>query len=438
MIKREEFAARRAKLMHQMGDNSVAIIPAGHELIRNGDVTYPFRQDSDFYYLTGFAEPEAVAVIIPNRKDGEYILFTRDKDPKMEIWTGYRAGTEGAISDHHADEAFSISSFSEKLIELIQGRDKIYYTLGTKPTFDKTLMQCVTNIRDQVRRGVQAPQDFVDLDSIVHEMRLIKSEAEVNLMRKAADISADAHIKAMQACRPELFEYQLDAVIMQTFIDNGALSTAYDSIVGSGENACVLHYTQKTAQCAAGDLVLIDAGCEYQYYAADITRTFPVDGRYTEPQRAVYEAVLAAQEAAIAATVPGCLWSELQDIMVRKISEGLIELGLLKGTLDDVINDKSYRQFYMHNGGHWLGIDVHDAGRYKLNGDWRALEAGMVLTVEPGIYIAPGNKNIDKKWWGIGVRIEDDVWVTEDGCEVLSAGVPKTIDAIEKIMADAA
>ena len=437
-ISKQEFARRRKTLMAQMEPDSIAIVPAARETIRNRDVDYPFRQDSDFYYLTGFDEPEAVLVLLPGRKHGQYILFCRDRDPAMELWNGYRAGPEGAVENFGADDAFPISDINDILPGLIEGRERMYYAMGKHQSFDRQVMEWVNIIRSRVRNGAHPPGEFLDLDHLLHDMRLFKSAAEIRVMKKAGKISAGAHVRAMQFCKPGVNEYQLEAEIQHEFGLNGARFSAYSSIVGSGKNGCILHYTENRDVIKDGDLVLIDAGCELEYYAADITRTFPANGKFSKAQKELYEVVLKAQLDAIKTIKPGSHWNEAHDVTVKVITKGLMDLGLLKGTLNKLIAKEAYKDFYMHRAGHWLGMDVHDVGDYKVGDEWRVLEEGMVMTVEPGIYVAPDNTKVAKKWRGIGIRIEDDVVVTKEGCEVLTADVPKTIEDIEALMAKAA
>ncbi len=434
-ISRAEFARRRRHLMSMMEKHSIAILPAATEVTRSRDTEYPFRQDSDFLYLTGFNEPDAVLVLLPGRKQGQVILFCRDRDPERELWDGRRAGPDGAVADFGVDDAFPIGDIDDILPGLIEGRQRIYHSMGHNDAFDRRVMSWVNQIRAQVRSGAMPPGDFTDLSFLLHEQRLIKSAQELRIMGKAGEISARAHVRAMQTCRPGRWEYQLESAILHEFADHGARYPAYNSIVGSGDNACILHYTENDAQMKDGDLVLIDAGCEYQGYAADITRTFPVNGRFSREQRAIYDLVLKAQRAAIRKVKPGGAWNQPHDATVKVITRGLIELGLLKGSERALIKSEAYREFYMHRAGHWLGIDVHDVGDYQVGGKWRQLEPGMVLTIEPGIYISPNNTRVPKKWRGIGVRIEDDVAVTKEGNRVLTAAVPKDADAIEALMA---
>lgn len=435
MIKQSEFAKRRKQFMQKMGASGIAILPSAPSANRNGDYDYPYRQNSDFYYLTGFEEPEAVAILIPKRKDGEFILFNRARDRETEIWEGVRAGQKGACTTFGADESFPFSELEKRLPELLVGRPEIYYSLGVDKIFDKTMLDAVNKVRGKIRSGYQSPLAFVDPIATIHEMRLIKSPAEIKLMRKAAQISVDGHLKAMQRCKPGMHEYQLEAELMYEFQRQGARFPAYTSIVGSGANSCILHYNTNNQPIKNNDLVLIDAGCEYQNYASDITRTFPANGVFSPEQHAIYEIVLEAQLAAIRAVKPGLEWPVLQKMIVKIITQGLLDLGILKGKLQDLIDKKEYFKFYMHNSGHWLGLDVHDVGRYKIDGKWRKLKAGMVLTVEPGIYISSDTPGVNKRWHNIGVRIEDDVLVTQTGHDILSKGLPKTIADVEAVMA---
>ncbi|MBX2807930.1 MAG: Xaa-Pro aminopeptidase [Cellvibrionaceae bacterium] len=433
-IAKQEFVRRRQALMAQMEPNSIAILPSATEKIRNRDVAYPFRQDSDFYYLSGFVEPEAVLVLIPGREHGETILFCRERDRAREIWDGYRAGPEGACRRYQADDAFPIGDIDDILPGLIEGKERVYYAMGRDQVFDQQVMAWVNAIRAMVRSGATPPGEFLNLDHLLHDQRLFKSAAEARIMRRAATISADAHTHAMQICQPGMFEYELEAELLHRFVSAGARAPAYNSIVGSGHNSCILHYVDNARQMKAGDLVLIDAGCELQHYASDITRTFPVGGKFSAEQKIIYQIVLDAQLAAISAVKAGNHWNDPHEISVAIITQGLLDQGLLKGDFTRLINEQAYKKFYMHRIGHWLGMDVHDVGDYKIDGQWRVLEPGMVMTVEPGIYIAPDDTSVAKKWRGIGVRIEDDVLVTKSGREVLSANAPKTIKDIEKIM----
>ena len=431
----KEFARRRRRLMQMMGKGSIAILPTAPVKQRNRDAEYPFRADSDFFYLTGFPEPEACAVLVPGRGHGEYVLFNRERDPEQETWTGRRAGQEGACRDYGADDAFPITDIDDILPGLMEDRERVYYAMGCNPEFDRRVMEWLNRVRAKARAGVQSPAEFVALDHLLHDMRLYKSRAEQKAMRTAGRISVEAHKRAMRVCRPGIMEYQVEAELLHAFMEGGARFPAYSSIVAGGDNACILHYTENEAALCDGDLLLIDAGGEYECYAADITRTFPVNGRFTAPQRTLYELVLAAQHAAIDAVRPGAHWNEPHEAAVKVLTQGLVDLKILKGEVDGLIESGAYRRFYMHRTGHWLGMDVHDVGDYKVGGVWRELEPGMVLTVEPGLYIPLGSKGVAKRWQGIGIRIEDDVLVTKEGCEVLTAGAPKTVDEIESWMA---
>lgn len=436
-IPRAEYARRRKSLMEQMEPNSIAILPAAPVYIRNRDVEHVYRQDSDFQYLTGFPEPEAVMVLIPGREHGEYVLFCRERDPERELWDGLRAGQDGAVAQYGADDAFPIGDIDDILPGLIEGRERVYYAIGTNEKFDHRLMEWINVIRSKARQGAIPPNEFVALDHLLHDMRLYKSAAEAKVMREAAEISARAHVRAMQVSRAGLYEYHLEAELDYEFRKGGAKMAAYGSIVAAGRNACILHYRENDALLRDGDLVLIDAGCEIDCYASDITRTFPVSGTFSPEQKAIYELVLAAQEAAFKEIAPGKHWNEAHEATVRVITAGLVELGLIEGALDELIAAEAYKPFYMHRAGHWLGMDVHDVGDYKVGGEWRVLEPGMAMTVEPGIYIAVDNEKVAKKWRGIGVRIEDDVLVTKTGCEIITGGVPKTVAEIEALMAAA-
>ncbi|MDX1900766.1 MAG: Xaa-Pro aminopeptidase [Gammaproteobacteria bacterium] len=435
MLNKQEFAARRAQLMKHIGKTSIAIVKAAPIMYRNHYHEHAYRQDSDFHYLTGFDEPEAIAVFAPGRGDGEYILFSRRKDPDKEVWDGYRAGQEGAKKIYGADEAWPTETFAEKLPGLLENRDQIYYATGMDANFDTVIFEAINTLRSKVRSGVNWPDTFMDIQPILHEMRVIKSPAEIELMQKACDISIEGHIRAMRACKPGMYEYQLEAELTYAYLSNGSHAHAYTPIVGSGENACILHYVTNNKKIENGDMILIDSGCEYDYYASDITRTFPANGKFSAEQRAIYEVVLAAQRVGIEALHPGNHWDKIEETVLRVIVEGLRELKLLKGSVDEIIEKRTYVPFYMHRCGHWLGLDVHDAGRYKIKEAWRTLKPGMVRTMEPGVYISSNIPNVPKQWHNIGVRIEDDVLITENGNRVLSEKLPKEISDIENIMA---
>lgn len=434
MISKKEYAARRKDLMSMMGHNSVAIIAAAPERVRSKDTYYPYKQSTNLSYLCGFAEPSAVMLLLPNRPQGEFILFCRDKDPLRETWDGHRTGPLQAKNILGADDAFPIDDIEDILPGLLEDKEYVYYSAGKDKAFDSRLMRWVDEVRNNTGKG-NSSCDFVDLDHLLGELRLIKSAAEIKLMRKAADISAQAHCRAMRHCSAGQKEYQLQAEIEHQFMMAGASGPAYTSIVGSGANACVLHYIENRATLKSGDLVLIDAGCEYHNYAADITRTFPVNGKFSTAQAAVYDVVLAAQDAAIKTIAPGVTFDKANEAAIAVITQGLIDLGILKGEAESLIANGAYRDFYMHSVSHWLGMDVHDVGDYKVDNQWRVYEAGMLLTIEPGIYISADNSAVDNKWRGIGVRIEDNILVTKNGYEVLTDGVPKQRDQIEKLMA---
>lgn len=424
--------------MDLIGSDSIAIIPTSSVYIRNRDVEFPFRADSDFYYLTGYPEPEAVVVLIPDRSEGEFLLFCRERDADMETWHGRRSGLKGAVEIYGADDAFPIEDMDEILPGLIEGHDRIFYNMGSDQLFDQRVLNWVNQIRGKSRSGVTAPEEFISLNHFLHDMRLYKSSHEIKLMRKAANIAAAGHIRAMQRCQPAMYEYQVEAELLYEFMQQGARAPAYPSIVGGGANGCILHYTENKDVLNDGDLLLIDAGAEFDGYASDITRTFPVNGEFSKAQRQIYDVVLAAQYAAIEQVKPGNHWNDPHDAAVKVLTEGMVELGILKGDVKDLLEDHAYRKYYMHRTGHWLGMDVHDVGDYKLDDEWRMLEPGMVMTVEPGIYMPAESKGLAKKWWDIGIRIEDDVLVTKDGNEVLSKNVPKEADEIMELMARAA
>ena len=420
--------------MRIIGRAAIVIVPAAPVRHRNNDVEYPYRQDSDFHYLTGFGEPEAVAVLIPGREQAEYVLFVRERDPARETWDGRRAGPEGAVRDFGADDAFPIGDIDEILPGLLENRTAVYYTMGVHQDFDQRVVGWVQSLRTQARNGRHPPHEFVALDHVLHDMRLFKSRSELDVMREAARIAANAHVRAMRFARPGRNEFEVMAELVHEFRRHNA-DTSYHPIVGSGPNTCVLHYRENDQVLKDGDLLLIDAGCEYECYASDVTRTFPVNGRFTPAQRAIYDVVLEANRAAIARVRPGNHWNEPHDAAVHTITSGLAKLGLLKGRVATLVREGAYKKFFMHRTGHWLGMDVHDVGDYKVGDEWRVLEPGMALTIEPGIYI-PGNmRGVPARFRNIGVRIEDDVVVTREGCEVLTQRVPKDPREIEAVMA---
>jgi Xaa-Pro aminopeptidase len=423
--------------MKLMGRDSIAIVPTAPVRMRNNDVEYAYRPDSDFYYLSGFAEPESVAVLVPGRPQGEYILFVRDRDPARETWDGKRAGPAGATRDFGADHAFPITDIDEILPGLLENRAKVFYAMGTHPEFDQRVVSWVNGLRTQARNGRLPPLEMVALDHVLHDMRLFKSRAEVDVMRASARIAASAHVRAMRLCAPGKHEYEIAAELVHEFKRHNA-DIAYLPIVGGGENSCILHYRENDAALRDGDVLLVDAGCEVGCYASDITRTYPVNGRFSTEQRALYDIVLAANHAAIAKVKPGNHWNEPHEAAVQVVTQGLVKVGLLKGRVPKLIESGAYRKYFMHRTGHWLGMDVHDVGDYKIGDEWRVFEPGMALTIEPGIYVAPGTPGAPKRFHGIGIRIEDDVVVTREGCEVLTETCPKEAVEIERLMATAA
>ena len=433
-LDKKVYAERRQAVLDSLPEGSVLVLPSATEKIRNQDCEYPFRQSSDFWYLTGFGEPEAVLVLAPGREDGETVLFCRKRDKDMEIWHGRRAGQEGAVNDYGFDQAFMIDELDEKMPTLLDKRSSVYHTPGADDAFDQKLWGWVNGLRVKERRGSVPPEQFTDRDKLLHTMRLIKTPAEQAIMREAGKISARAHTRAMKECKPGAMEYQLEAAIHHEFAMSGARYPAYTTIVGGGENACILHYTENNCELNDGDLVLIDAGCELDHYAGDITRTFPVNGKFSEEQKAIYNIVLDAQLAAINEVVPGKPLDAFHKTAVSKLVDGLLALGLLSGDKEQLVKDEAYRAFYMHGTGHWIGMDVHDVGHHKVDGEPVILQPGMALTVEPGIYVAPDNESVEPRWRGIGVRIEDDILVTEAGNEVLTQDVVKTVEEIEALM----
>ncbi len=431
-MNRNEFEKRRRQLLRMVGPGGIAILPSAPTRTRSRDVEYRFRQDSDFYYLTGFAEPEAVAVLVPGRANGEFLLFCRENDPKREQWDGLRAGQRGAVENYGADDAFPIDDLDDILPGIMESCNRVYYTMGMYAEFDVRMADWVNLLRSKLNRGVHSPQEFVALDHLLHDMRLFKSRDEISAMRKSVKVAVEAHKRAMKVTRPGLYEYQVEAEFGHEFRQNDAWAS-YSPIVGGGKNACILHYVENNSVLKDGDLLLIDAGCELDYYASDITRTFPVNGRFSPEQRALYEVVLEAQRAAIEKTVVGNHWNEPHDAAVLAITKGLRKLGLLDGTVARLVKDDAYRQYYMHRTGHWIGMDVHDVGDYKVGDEWRMLEAGMVTTVEPGIY-TDNSRKVRKMYRNIGIRIEDDVVVTKNGPDVLSKGLVSDPDGIESLM----
>jgi Xaa-Pro aminopeptidase len=434
MIKLKEYQRRRQQLMKTAGEGAIIIVAAAPERIRNNDVYYPYRQNSDFLYLTGMQEADAMLVMIPGKKDGNCLLFCREKDPKREMWDGPMTGTKGAVEELGMDEAYPVTEVAERLPELLHDRERIYFDLGKDTQFDRQLIGWLNDLRVKSRRDFHAPDEIIALDHMLHDMRLYKSRPELSAMRKSARIASEAHCRAMAVCKPGMNEADIHAELLHTFTRHQC-EPSYLPIVGGGANACVLHYISNRDVLSDGDLLLIDAGAEYDGYASDITRTFPVNGKFSAEQRDLYEVVLAAQLEAIALVRTGEQWDDVHQAAVRVATEGMLDLGIIKGSLEQVLDEESYKDYYVHNTGHWLGLDVHDVGDYQVDGHSRELEPGMVLTVEPGIYIRADASKVPKRWRGLGIRIEDDVVVTRDEPRILSSDVPKTVSDIENLMA---
>jgi Xaa-Pro aminopeptidase len=434
MIKQKEYAKRRFQLMELAGDESVVIVRSAAQKIRNNDVHYPYRQDSDFLYLSGFSEPGAMMVLLPGEKAGHSILFCRERDPDREMWDGLMVGTEGAIEQFGFDEAFPMTEMGQRLPRLLRDRERVYYDLGKDPEFDQLLIGWLNDFRAKTRKKFQAPDEIIALDHALHEMRLFKSRTEITAMRKAARVAALAHQRAMQVCKPGMNEADIHAELLHTFTSHQC-EISYIPIVGGGANACVLHYISNRDPLNDGDLLLIDAGAEYDGYASDITRTFPINGKFSGPQKDLYEVVLAAQIKAIDAVREGNPWEYVHETAVQVATEGMIDLGILKGSLEEALEEEYFKDFYVHNTGHWLGLDVHDVGEYEIDGHSRVLEPGMVFTVEPGIYIPANTATVDECWRGMGIRIEDDVVVTRAEADILTSDICKTITEIEELMA---
>jgi len=432
VLNKKHFARRRKRVLAALGADAVAIIPAASEQLRNRDTHYIFRQSSDFRYLTGFDEPDAFLVLAPKHELGASILFVRPRDAAREQWDGRRAGVAGALKQYGVDQAFTLDEMDAKMPELLAGREQVFAPLGEDIGFAQRLFGWLAAVRRLQRAGVKAPSAWQDSAPVLHEMRLFKDEDELKVLREACRISALGHIAAMQACRPGAAEYQLEAELLRTFRQHGG-EAAFPSIVAGGQNACILHYTENRDTLKQGELVLVDAGCEWGGYCGDISRTFPVGGRFSDAQRDVYNVVLAAQQAAIDAVRPGASFDQPHQAAVQVLTEGLVDLKLLKGKVSKLIEKEAYKRFYMHKTGHWLGMDTHDVGAYKVDGAWRPLEPGMVLTVEPGLYIDAG-RDVPKELRNIGIRIEDDVLVTREGHEVLTEAVPKSVEALEAMV----
>jgi Xaa-Pro aminopeptidase len=423
---------RRREQLAQAMRSGVAVIPTAPERVRNRDSHFPYRFDSHFYYLTGFTEPEAVLVLAA----GKSILFCRERNPEREVWDGFRYGPEAARERFGFDQAHSIAELDKELERLLENQPALYYPIGADPEWDMRAIRWLNAVRSRARAGIAAPERVQDVRAVIDDMRLVKDAHEIGIMRRAARIAAAAHRRAMQRTRPGRFEYEIEAELLHEFRRNGAQFPAYSPIVAGGANACVLHYVFNDAPLREGELLLIDAGCELDGYASDVTRTFPVNGRFSPAQREVYEIVLAAQRAAIESVRPGAAWNEPHDTAVKVLAQGLLDLKLVTGSLDEVLEKETYKRFYMHRTGHWLGLDVHDAGEYKRQGNWRALAPGMALTVEPGLYIR-AEDDIPQRLRNIGIRIEDDVLVSDAGAEVLTAEAPKTLADVEALMRDA-
>ena len=431
MDKKFNFSERRSELSKKVLDNSAILVASSPVKSRISDTDYLYRQDSNFYYLSGYEEPESILLIRPYAKKDNFIIFCRDRDPLKEQWDGFRSGQTGAVQDFGADKSLSISSVDSLMPELLEGAKNIYYSMSSPCGLDQRINTWVDQIRLNTRAGAEPPQNLLSLDSVIHEMRLLKSDEEIEVMKQAAEITTEAHIRAMKAVKPGMFEYQLEAEYLYAFNKNGARAPAYNSIVGGGNNACILHYVENNSELKDGDVVLVDAGCEYKYYASDVTRTFPVNGSFTEEQKQIYSVVLEAHKQSMGQLKPGNKWNLAHEKSVEVIVEGLIDLGIIKSSKKEAIDTGEYSKYYMHRIGHWLGMDVHDVGSYKQDGDWRDLEPGMVMTIEPGIYILDSLEGVEDKWKGIGVRIEDDVLVTKKGFEVLTPDIPRSIEEVE-------
>jgi Xaa-Pro aminopeptidase len=433
------FSDNRNALLQAMNTNSIAVIPSAKLQVRNRDAEFPFRQSSDFFYLTGFTEDNACLILLKkhnvktNQVEQQAILFCQPKIKEMEIWTGYRLGPDAAIKKLSMDQAFGIETLDKQLPDLMSDCEQVYGLWGSSKEWDQTLITAIENVKLKARTGVSAPTGMLAVEPLLHELRLIKSDAEIALMTTAAELSAQAHISAMTAVKPGMYEYQLEGLIRNHFAQRGSRFDAYTPIVGCGDNACILHYNDNDQEIKNGDLILIDAGCEINHYASDITRTFPANGKFSDEQKALYQLVLDSQLAAIAEVKPGNNFNQPHEAVLQVLTQGLLDLGLLTGDVKTLIEKEAYKPFFMHKTGHWIGLDVHDVGAYKIKGQWRELKPGMVLTVEPGLYVAPDDTSVDEKWRGIGIRIEDDILVTATGHQVLSASVPKSVADIEAL-----
>ena len=422
----------RNRFLEKLGaEKAAAVIPSGGLVTRNADCEHRFRPTGDFYYLTGFEEPDCVLVLCPHAQETKTVLFLREKDPKAETWTGRRLGVDAAPEALGVDAAFPIGELWEKLPELLKGAPRLVYALGLDAERDAKVTGAVIAVRALCRDGAIPPREWVDPSVWLHEQRLIKTDAELEVMRKAAEITTGAYLRAMAETQPGMGEMEVEASFTHSFRRGGGTGEAYNTIIAGGANACILHYIENNMELRDGDLLLIDAGCEYRYYACDVTRTYPINGRFTDPQRAIYEVVLAAQLDAIAASRPGATMTEVHAAATNRLARGLVDLGLIEGPVEKALEEKTYEPFTIHKTGHWLGLDVHDCGVYFLDGKPRPLEPGMVYTIEPGIYVREDDETVDAKWRGIGVRIEDDVLITPDGCENLTPGIPKSVEELE-------
>jgi Xaa-Pro aminopeptidase len=428
------FKERRARFMAEIGA-AAAIVPSAPIALRSNDVEFVYRQDNDFYYLTGFAEPESVALFAPGHKDGEFVMFVRPRDRERETWTGRRAGIEGAMLDYGADKAYVIDELDRVLARYLEGVERVYYPLGVNERMNARVLELMRGAQAMRPRTGSGPVAMLDPREIIHEARLKKRPEELDAMRRAVAISCEAHKDAMRRARGGMMEWEIEALVDYAFRSRGAAGPSYPSIIASGPNAATLHYINNDRKMLSGDLLLIDAGCEYDFYASDVTRTFPVGTRFNPAQRALYAAVLEAQRRGIDSIKPGVRFDDVHEAALRVLVEGMIDLGLVKGPVNDAIATAAYRRYYMHRTSHWLGMDVHDVGLYRVGGNSRALEPSMVLTVEPGIYISPDDDSVPEEMRGVGIRIEDDVLVTAEGHEVLTAAIPKTIDEVEALTA---
>jgi Xaa-Pro aminopeptidase len=434
MIKQKEYARRRNQLMRMAGEGSIIILLAAPARIRNNDAFYPYRQDSDFLYLSGFREHEALLVMIPDDQGGKCILFCRSRDPEREMWDGAMVGLESAVSDYGMDHAHDFTEVGKRLPDLLHDKDRIYYDLGRNPLFDQRLIGWLNDFRGKSRKSFHAPEEIHALDHMLHDMRVYKSREELSAMRRAAKVTIEAHERAMKVCEPGMNEADIHAELLHTFTGH-LCEPSYLPIVGGGANGCVLHYIANKDVLNDGDLLLIDAGAEYDGYASDITRTFPVNGRFSSDQRELYEVVLAAQGAAMEKAITGNQWQEVHDAAIRVATEGMISLGILEHSLEEELETEGYKHFYVHNTGHWLGLDVHDVGEYQIDGHSRELEPGMVMTIEPGIYISPQESSVRECWRGMGIRIEDNVVITRKEPRILTNDLARTPDDIEALMA---